>query len=557
MTAAIDITAQQRKTLIAILRRFVPGIAVWAYGSRVKWTARPNSDLDLVAFTTPAQRGVVSELKDELAESNLPFLVDLHVWEEVPERFHEIIRKEYVVVQEAKEKQTGCVMAGEWKTLPVADAPIDIIDGDRGVNYPKQEDFAPSGDCLFLNTGNVTTMGFSFNDRSFITKEKDAALRKGKLQRHDVVLTTRGTVGNVALFDESIPFDHVRINSGMVLLRADQTKLWPRFLFQFVRSIVFKEQVAALTTGSAQPQLPIRDIRKIEIPLPPLAEQKAIAGVLGALDDKIELNRRMNATLEAMARALFQSWFVDFDPVRRNKDEGGRMKDEKTAGLDNATAELFPEHFEHGEHGMLPVGWRHAAIEEVCAINAWTLGKNDDLESLEYVEISEVSRGNIGNIALYNRGEEPSRARRRLRHGDTVLSTVRPDRGSYFIALNPPENRVASTGFAVLTPTKTPWSFIHAAMTQPEVSEHLGQMADGGAYPAVRPEIIGAWNVTVPNEPKILEAFHRTAAPLFEQAEANRTQSRTLATLRDALLPKLLSGELSVTQATADRGTNG
>jgi type I restriction enzyme S subunit len=205
---------------------------------------------------------------------------------------------------------------------------------------------------------------------------------------------------------------------------------------------------------------------------------------------------------------------------------------------------------------LLPLGWRLASIEEICAINAWTLGKNDDLETLEYVEISEVSRGNIANIATYPRGEEPSRARRRLRHGDTVLSTVRPDRGSYFLALNPPENRVASTGFAVLTPTKVPWSFLHATLTQPEVSDHLGQMADGGAYPAVRPEIIGAMQIALPNEPKILEAFHRTCAPLFEQAEANRTQSRTLATLRDTLLPKLLSGELSVAAATATMEAN-
>ncbi len=97
----------------------------------------------------------------------------------------------------------------------------------------------------------------------------------------------------------------------------------------------------------------------------------------------------------------------------------------------------------------------------------------------------------------------------------------------------------------MLTPTKVPWSFLHAALTLPEVSGHLGQMADGGAYPAARPEIIGAMQVVLPNEPKILEAFHRACAPLFEQAEANRTQSRTLATLRDTLLPKLLSGELS------------
>jgi predicted nucleotidyltransferase len=113
MTAAIDITAEQRKTLLALLRRFIPGVAVWAYGSRVKWTARPNSDLDLVAFTTPAQRGQVSELKEALDESNLPFLVDLHVWDEVPERFHEIIRREYVVLQEGRALESGSGVEGE------------------------------------------------------------------------------------------------------------------------------------------------------------------------------------------------------------------------------------------------------------------------------------------------------------------------------------------------------------------------------------------------------------------------------------------------------------
>lgn len=298
-----------------------------------------------------------------------------------------------------------------------------------------------------------------------------------------------------------------------------------------------------MAVGATMPSINTKILSDVPIYLPPPAEQKSIASILDALDDKIELNRRKNLTLEAMARALFQSWFVDFAPVRAKLD--GRQ----SAGLDATTAALFPAHFEESEHGKLPVGWRYVAIEEVCAINAWTLGKNDDLKKLEYVEISEVSRGNIANVATYTRGKEPSRARRRLRHGDTVLSTVRPDRGSYFLALNPPESRVASTGFAVLTPKKAPWSFVHAAMTQSEVSDHLGQMADGGAYPAVRPEIIGAMQVALPNKPKILEAFHRICAPLFEQAEANRTQSRNLATLRDTLLPKLLSGELRVQEA--------
>ena len=449
-------------------------------------------------------------------------------------------------------------MAGEWDEVRLGDLSEVITKGttptslgfrftDTGINYVKSE--------------SVTFDGWI--DRSKfarIDEETHTALKRSQLKEADVLFSMAGVyIGKTAVVPKDIL--PANTNQAVGIVRLDQTRAHPRFIDYFLRNPSYNLFLNNLVSQSAQPNLNLTEIRNLPIALPPLAEQKAIAAVLGALDDKIELNRRMNATLEAMARALFQSWFVDFDPVRRNLDftrsRGERGEEEKkfqpassplraSASPRDPFAALFPEHFAHGENGLLPLDWRLAAIEEVCAINAWTLGKNDDLEMLEYVEISEVSRGNIANIATYPRGEEPSRARRRLRHGDTVLSTVRPDRGSYFLALNPPDNRVASTGFAVLTPTKVPWSFIHAALTQPEVSDHLGQMADGGAYPAVRPEIIGAMQVALPNEPKILEAFHRACAPLFEQAEANRTQSRTLATLRDTLLPKLLSGELSV-----------
>ncbi len=528
MTPAIDITGPQRKTLLAILRRFIPGVAVWAYGSRVKFTARPNSDLDLVVFTTPEQHSVVSELKDELAESNLPFLVDLHVWDEVPEKFHDIIRKEYVVVQEVGDKTPG----NSWPVLPLDELTEEETPITYGVVKPGEE-----GDVPFVRGGDIAGGRVLMNQLRTIGQEISQQYRRTLLRGGEILVSLVGNPGQVAIAPPELAGANIARQVGLVRLKPG---IDTRFVSYFLQSHEGQTAFGAHSLGSVQQVINLRDLKTVKVPLPPLAEQKAIAAMLGALDDKIELNRRMNATLEAMAQALFQSWFVDFDPVRAKLD--GRP----TAAIDPATAALFPEHFEHGERDMLPVGWRLAAIEEVCAINAWTLGKNDDLETLEYVEISEVSRGNIANIATYPRGEEPSRARRRLRHGDTVLSTVRPDRGSYFLALNPPENRVASTGFAVLTPMKVPWSFLHAALTQPEVSDHLGQMADGGAYPAVRPEVISAMQVALPNETRILEAFHRTCAPLFEQAEANRTQSRTLATLRDTLLPKLLSGELSV-----------
>jgi len=427
-------------------------------------------------------------------------------------------------------------MASDWRDVALEDVADELTVGYVG---PMASEYVDDG-VPFLRSQNVEPLRINKNDLKFITPEFHQRIKKSSLKPGDVVIVRTGKPGACSVVPDWLADANC---SDLVIVRCGN-QLNNRFLAYYVNTVA-SGHVAAHLVGAVQQHFNVGSARTLRLNLPSLTEQKTIVAVLGGLDDKIELNRRMNATLEAMARALFQSWFVDFDPVRAKLD--GRQP----PGLDSATVSLFPGHFNHGEDGILPSGWRRATIDEVCDINTWTLGKNDDLETLEYVEISEVSRGNIANIATYSRGEEPSRARRRLRHGDTVLSTVRPDRGSYFLALKPPENRVASTGFAVLTPTKVPWSFVHAAMTQPEVSDHLGRMADGGAYPAVRPEIIGAMQVVLPDEPKILAAFHSRCAPLFEQAEANRTQSRTLANVRDTLLPKLLSGELSTATVSA------
>jgi type I restriction enzyme S subunit len=433
-------------------------------------------------------------------------------------------------------------MAGEWQTLPVAEAPLEIIDGDRGVNYPKQEDFGSSGDCLFLNTGNVTTSGFSFTERSFITKEKDAALRKGKLKRHDVVLTTRGTVGNVALFDDSVHFEHVRINSGMVLLRADQSKLLPRFLYQFVRSLVFKEQVAALTTGSAQPQLPIRDIRRVEIPLPPLAQQKAIAAVLGALDDKIELNRRMNATLEAIARALFQSWFVDFDPVR------AKLDGHKPADLDEATAALFPNKFQESIQGPIPKGWTIEPVGEVVACvgggtpsttepkfweggsHHWTTPK--DFSSLEApILIDTVRKITDAGIANISSGLLPA---------GTLLLSSRAPVGYLAIAAIPV---AINQGFIAMKCNDRASNFFMLNWCQENMAQ-IEARATGTTFAEISKQNFRPIPVVLPPK-ELMAAFTSKVSPLYEQIAANVRQSRNLARIRDALRPKLLSGELT------------
>lgn len=197
----------------------------------------------------------------------------------------------------------------EWKEYKLGEAPLEIIDGDRGTNYPTQDEFFESEHTLFLSTKNVRKTGFDFQERQFITKEKDDKLRKGKLIKNDLVLTTRGTVGNLGFYSESVKFENIRINSGMVIIRPKPNELLPLYNFYIFRYLQFDFET--FSSGSAQPQLPIRDMKEIPILLPPLAEQKAIAGVLSALDDKIDLLHRQNKTLEAMAEALFRQWFVE------------------------------------------------------------------------------------------------------------------------------------------------------------------------------------------------------------------------------------------------------
>ena len=183
-----------------------------------------------------------------------------------------------------------------------------IIDGDRGVNYPKQEDFLEEGYCLFLNAKNVTSNGFSFESCMFISKEKNDSLRAGKLVRGDVVLTTRGTVGNLAFYDDSVAYDNIRINSGMVILRMKPDIMSERF---FIEQFKMQLQVikTKITNGSAQPQLPISTMNKIVMIVPLLELQKSFGALVAKVNkEKLKIQRSLS-TLETLKKSLMQEYF--------------------------------------------------------------------------------------------------------------------------------------------------------------------------------------------------------------------------------------------------------
>lgn len=193
----------------------------------------------------------------------------------------------------------------EWGVVSIRNSSIKLIDGDRGANYPKQENFSPEGHCLFLSAKNVSKNGFIFDEVSFISEEKDKALRKGKLERGDIILTSRGTVGNVAYYDERIPFNNIRINSGMLIVRHGE-QFDPVFLYRYFSSPQMEAKYSSMGSGSAQPQLPVGSLEQVEVPLIPIKEQKEIANIISAVNEKILINKKLKEKLIMLKKGLMR-----------------------------------------------------------------------------------------------------------------------------------------------------------------------------------------------------------------------------------------------------------
>ena len=360
-----------------------------------------------------------------------------------------------------------------------------------------------------------------------------------------MVLTTRGTVGNSAYFNQSVPYDHIRINSGMVILRAEDHTLNPLYLYFFIRSKLFLSQIAALRTGSAQPQLPIRDINRVKIAIPPLLEQRAIAHILGTLDDKIELNRRMNETLEAMARALFKSWFVDFDPVRA-KIAG------RDTGLPKHLADLFPDRLVESELGKIPEGWEVKSLAETVEIIGGGTPKTSvpqywdgDIPWFSVVDAPTQSEIWVVDTAkkITQIGIESSSARI-LPVGTTIIS-ARGTVGRIALVGVPMAMNQSCYGLRRSGPTHGLFNYftIRALVVM------LQQHTHGSIFNTITRDTLAAVYVVSPCS-DVIDAYERLVWPAFERIRSGLFQSRNLVTIRDTLLPKLISGELRVKDAT-------
>lgn len=213
----------------------------------------------------------------------------------------------------------------KWKIFTIEELSVEVIDGDRGTNYPSKNELKDEGDCLFLSAKNVTKDGFALAETQYISEEKDNQLRKGKLNQGDIVLTTRGTVGNVAHYDEKIMEEHVRINSGMVILRNKNPKLRTSFLYKNFFSEAVRKHIKKVLFGSAQPALTVAEIKKFKIGFTSPEEQQKIADFLMTVDKKISLLKEKHALLAQYKKGVMQKLFKQ--EIRFKDDSGSDFPD--------------------------------------------------------------------------------------------------------------------------------------------------------------------------------------------------------------------------------------
>lgn len=400
-----------------------------------------------------------------------------------------------------------------WKREKLKNV-CEFIDGDRGKNYPSNGELFDNGDCLFLNTGNVTATGFDFTSCQFIADEKDRALRKGKLLRGDVVLTTRGTLGHVAYYSDAIPFDRIRINSGMLIARSS-VHLLPNYLFYAFRDPMFQAMIDGVRSGSAQPQLPAKTLKEMTIPVPTLEEQKRIADILSAYDKLIENNRRQIALLEEAAQRLYKEWFVDL---------------------------RFPGYETVSIHDGLPEGWKRGKLADLLDDVGKRINKGDRDGFHHYLPIDSIPSH---SFSCYESKpiDEAMSSLLAFNKGDIVFGAMRP----YFhkVILAPYPGLTRSTCFVLREKDPVYHSYAFMTLFYEGTIRFATSISVGTTMPYVRWCDLKKMSILLP-QCSIAERFNRNLESLFREIELLEQQIATAREARDRLLPKLMSGEIEV-----------
>ena len=527
----IDLSPAHFAIVERILAEHVPDCEVRAFGSRATWNAKDYSDLDLAIIgDEPLPRRTVARLKEAFEESRLPMRVDVVDWHAIGDGFRQAIESDCVVVQEPASRV-------DWRGVRLG----DYAEVTKGVSYKGAHlnqpgplllglgEFSPGGGAKL---DKVRTYGGDYRERH-VVRSGDLLVALTDLTQSGAVLGSPMIVpagtGEFCLYTHHV---------GRVALH-DPESMDASFLRYVLQDFAFSAFVSGRATGTTVRAVHPREVAQFQFPLPPLEEQRAIAHVLGALDDKIELNRRMSETLEEMARALFRSWFVDFDPVRA-KSEG------LPSGLPPDLDALFPASFEASALGEIPAGWAVKALGDVIDVNPRRQIRRGDVAT--HVEMAALPTSGP-HVAAWTQRAFTSGSR--FTRGDTLLARITPSlengKTAFVDFLDDGETGWGSTEFIVLRP-KPPWppEIGYVMAREPDFREHaIVNMTGTSGRQRVPAEAVATYALAEPPGGAV-EGYGGLVRPFFERATSLRDESRSLAEQRDALLPKLVSGELRV-----------
>ena len=529
MTRRLHLSARHRALLESILRDHMRGVEVWAYGSRVNDRSHDGSDLDLVLRGPGLEKIPLDRLmdfEDAVRESNIPFLVEARDWARLPEPFRREIEKEYVVLVPV-EKPRARRARNRASLRDIVDLRLSSVDKkskshERAVRL-----------CNYMDVYRNTLIHGDMFFMSATATEREIA--KCALATGDVVITKdsekHDDIGVPALVREDIP--DLVCGYHLAILRPDPAKLDGGYLLYALSDRNVQQQFHAYANGVTRFGLRKADIGLVEVPLPPLPEQRAIAHVLGTLDDEIELNRRMNETLEAMARALFKSWFVDFDPVR------AKMAGRDT-GLPQEIADLFPDRLVDSEMGEIPEGWEAAPLDGIARFQ-------NGLALQKYRPAQDEARLPVVKIAQLRAGEANS--------GEWASATIRPEciiedgdilfswSGSLLVKTWCGGRAALNQHLFKVTSARYPkWFYLHSLLSHLRAFRRIAQDKATTMGHIRRHHLTEALCVAPPDD--VIARFSGTFSCLLERRVANELSSRNLAALRDTLLPKLISGDL-------------
>ncbi len=575
----IDLSPHYLQIILQLIQQHLPQADVWAFGSRVTWTAKDYSDLDLVLKAQqPLPPKRFFQFQEALEESDLPIKVDVLDWHQISTEFRENIKKRYDVIYTPKQKDKGSVMNADWPIHSLS----EFIDIKHGFAFKGKFFKSEEAEDYLLTPGNFA-IGGGFKETKFKYYEgpvpEDYLLVEG-----DIVVTMTDlskqadTLGYSALVP-TIKGKRLLHNQRVGLVQFKNNRIDKTFLYFLLRSKEYRHHVVSTATGSTVKHTSPTKITSFKFQLPPYDIQVAIGQYLLGFENKIELNRQTNQTLEQIAQAIFKSWFVDFEPVKAKiaaKQKGATpaqieraaicaISGKSLAQLDRlspatlqqlkTTAALFPDALVASELGEIPQGWEEIEIKRLAKkISKGTtarkadIAKADDEETIQFLKVRDIS--DAGEITRFRLDKIPESIhngvlKRSLLEVNDLLFTIAGTIGRVAVIEEDLSNSNCNQAIAFIR-LKNPQQYLElcrlnliGSRVQNEVTSKVVQ----GVQANFSLTGLGEIKILIPDS-NLLKSFNKAVSSIVVKQRLLLSENRKLSEIRDTLLPKLLSGEL-------------